>query len=472
MGVDESEDLYAEDMSSDSDAMDSEEEVEDYLESTDNSGSEGDRDRPPHYGVCAEFHSNPMLAPSSLPESDNPNVKFYEVHTLEDDPWDYNDAQSTVLRQHGVSIDRLPPRGLPVLIPTTGLSVSPLYPSNHPTRMRTETIYHGHHDNHPLRFRDLELIPTSSSSYKPLTGNEEHAIANAFDEALYLMNDDTDYPRDIFYHKALTFQRIRDLPSRPRLRPISPLRSPRLVGFADVTKAGNVPGRQDDLNDVVEFLGQSVEQEEAKGEEDIENLNGEDEEDADENNEEELGPYWPIDPFRDARIRGNPWIPNVLTLRRIRRSINTGIRLLARMLITLPWRVRLDRHGGDVHHYFYNHCHIFRYLDAYRPILCQGYYTRCQHLDYSTPVPSPRQPLAPFNPLITIDEDEFLAQAANLFEMENRGELANAIRIFRSQPLPRADAVSYLFNTMYLDPLSYVDRHGARRPVVWEESDL
>jgi hypothetical protein len=339
--------------------------------------------------------------------------------------------------------------------------------------MRTETIYHGYHDNHPLRFRDLELIPTTSATYRPLACNDEHAIANAFDEALHLMNDDADYPRDIFYHKSLTFQRIRDASSRPRLRPLSPLHSPRLIEFPDSEEAGNAPSRPDDLNDVAEFLGQTIDEAEVKEEEEVEEIVREDEEmdDADDS-EDGVDGYWPIDPSRDARIRGNPWLTNIHTLRRIRRSINTGIRLLAKLLLTLYWRTRLDRHEGDIYHYFYNHCHIFRYLDAYRPILCQGYYTHCQHLDYSTPAPTARRPFAPFNPLITIDEDEFLAQAANLLEMEKRGELANAIRMIRSQPLPRADALQYLFDAMYLDPLSYVDRHGARRPVVWGESDL
>src|ERR1700675_4528924 len=45
------------------------------------------------------------------------------------------------------------------------------------------------------------------------------------------------------------------------------------------------------------------------------------------------------------------------------------------------------------------------------------------------------------NPFISIEEDEFLAQAAKIMELEYHGEFTNIIRLFRGRNLPHSDSV-------------------------------
>jgi hypothetical protein len=105
-------------------------------------------------------------------------------------------------------------------------------------------------------------------------------------------------------------------------------------------------------------------------------------------------------------------------------------------------------------------------------MLYQGYYANCIHLDRTAPTPTPRRAHSPINPLITPEEDEFLAQVANIMEREHKGELTNIIRKLRRQSLPHAKAARLLFDHLYLDTVSQTDRHGNRYAVVWNDSDL
>jgi hypothetical protein len=174
-------------------------------------------DRPPHYASSAESRSIPRLAPSTLPRSNDPRVKYFEVRTLNEDMWFYNDANSTMLRQHGVYVNRPSSDNLPIMITPAGISVPPLYPGEHPVRIHTETIYSGSNDNHPLRFRDVEIIRTSSISHGPISGRDEEDVASIFIEARSSMGDDYRYPYDPSYHSVLLQRQLNDEPARPRL---------------------------------------------------------------------------------------------------------------------------------------------------------------------------------------------------------------------------------------------------------------
>jgi hypothetical protein len=198
----------------------------------------------------------------------------------------------------------------------------------------------------------------------------------------------------------------------------------------------------------------------------------EDEGGQDEESEIDEEDYWEVNRSHNPSVRNNVLVHSITALRILRRRINTGIRLLARLFLTPDWRDRVDAHPGDARHYFYRHCHIFRYLDKHRQILYQGYYANCIHLDRTAPTPRPRQARPPINPLITADEDEFLAQAANVMELGRKGELANIIRRFRRTSLPHAKAAHLLFDHLYLDTVNQTDMNGIRRAIIWNDGDL
>jgi hypothetical protein len=449
-------DLYAADADSD---------TADVGNSTGSSPADGHL--PGYHSRLARDDPLTYLVPNLLPTADDKRVRYYEVHAIEDDLNNYNDAKSTRLRQHDVEANRPVPPGLPVMIPPAGISVIPIIPDDYPTRLHTETIYHGIYDNHPPRYREMDLIHSNDAAYHSLQGSDEHAIAKEFQMAMAeMMVAEAVYPDDPAYLRAKDrIRRGTDFErQRPRLRPPSPLQSLRLTSFENnASQLQAIPEQDEIRNNISEFLGM-----EEDGQEEVSVK----EEEDDDYDEDIALSYWTPHMAHAPTMRRNQWVPNIDTLRCIRRHINTGIRFIARMLLTLEWRNRIDRHKGDTRHYFYRHCHIFRYLQEHGQLLFQGFYARCIHIDYLMHTPTLRQPLRPINPLLTTDEDEFLTQAANAFELEERGELANIIRVFRAQALPHDAAVRMLFDALYVDPVAFTDCHGARRPIVWRPTDL
>ena len=409
----------------------------------------------PDYLTIAEAQATPKLAPSMLPNSDDPRVKYYEVYTQDTDSWAYNDAETSVLRQHGVNANQSSIADLPELIPSTGIIVPPLHPGDYPIRMRTNVIYTGPSDNHPLRYRDLQTIPRTSITFTPIVSDDERAIADHLIYAMKLMGQDSLFPIDN-QHSSNSFRRNVGELERPRLRYLFPFYSPSFIQTSMPDQVLPEPGGQPLPRD-------SLLLKEALTKNHLTNSDNllDDEED-----------YWSVDYDRNIDIRLNIVNPSLPILRLIRRHTSNAIRLLAALLLTVKWRNRVDAHAGDTRHYFYFHCHIFRYLESRRQILYQGFYANCTHYDNSTSHRFERKPFIPINPFISIEEDEFLAQAAKIMELEYHGEFTNIIRLFRGRNLPHSDSVRLLFDHCYLDPIASTDHHGGRYAVVWKPSDL
>lgn len=99
----------------------------------------------------------------------------------------------------------------------------------------------------------------------------------------------------------------------------------------------------------------------------------------------------------------------------------------------------------------------------------QGFSVDCVHLNRSSNQQLPRKPLTTANALITHYEDEFLAQAARIFEIKGRSELVNSIRHVRAAQVFLSAEARLLFEEGYLDPIAQWDRFGNKRPMIWEE---
>lgn len=71
-----------------------------------------------------------------------------------------------------------------------------------------------------------------------------------------------------------------------------------------------------------------------------------------------------------------------------------------------------------------------------------------------------------------MEEDEFLAHTAELFEFEGQSELVNNIRYVRDGQMFMPEEAQMLFQHGYLDTFSWYDSHNHKRAMVWEGMDL
>jgi hypothetical protein len=81
-------------------------------------------------------------------------------------------------------------------------------------------------------------------------------------------------------------------------------------------------------------------------------------------------------------------------------------------------------------------------------------------------------PVAPRNPLLSVEEDEFLAHVATLFEFEGKSELVNNIRYVRDGIMFMPEDAKSLFDHGYLDPMSFFDPNGHKHVMLWNKLDL
>src|SRR6516164_10121021 len=149
----------------------------------------------------------------------------------------------------------------------------------------------------------------------------------------------------------------------------------------------------------------------------------------------------------DDAIAFNLWIVGMADLQKARYYILAGIKELVQYLTQSRMRDLIDFYEDDLKHYFYHHCHIFRFMENNIDPRHQGFTCQCLHYDYKTPVrPYPlRQAFRPHNPLLNEEEDEFLHHASRIFQQLKKAELTNAIRFVQGTIPFMADEASILF---------------------------
>ena len=170
----------------------------------------------------------------------------------------------------------------------------------------------------------------------------------------------------------------------------------------------------------------------------------------------------------------NAWNPRIAKLREARAYILEGIKLIVSYLLNPRLRQLIDIYEDDLKHYFYHHCHLFRFIDPRKPPFMQGFTFECIHLDDCTIEypPPPRKALPSRNPLLGEEEDEFLHHVSRIFENLGKVELTNAIRQVRGVIPFMAEEVRILFKAGYIDLLDQFDHHQVKYPLLWVAPEL
>jgi hypothetical protein len=449
----------------------------------------------PHYPsiplstLDAEAYTDPMLTYPITPiypyQPNDPTIEFYEIRTDTFQALGYASANTTAVRQHGVPLT-IPPVLHQLSTPLDHVPNLFHIPGMIQDRVITHSIFPYTDDNHPLRAWDNDPLDITDTTFRTWETEDEHRIGSELMLADLAMESETVSPEDWegeseseersdvrkrVYSSNMSFHPSLSTHTYPR----NP--SPIMLDLS-VTQDNSVmypmcsPGNlstglyydQNINGELRDFLA-----------DDYTALDDEASLQADDN----CTLPAPIDYHNpeddpDITIRYNAWIPRIAYLRRIRLHIVNAIRFAALTMLRPEWRARIDELEDDIKHYFYHHCHLFRFLERSKPMLFQGYFHNCIHLDRSPGMPplTIRAPLIPHNPLLSPEEDEFLAHVATIYELEGRGEIVNNIRYVRDGIMFMPQDASILFNHGYLDPISFFDSNGYKRAIPWNHLDL
>ena len=130
------------------------------------------------------------------------------------------------------------------------------------------------------------------------------------------------------------------------------------------------------------------------------------------------------------------WNSKILVLRKARIYAEEGMRRLAQFMVLPQIREFVDNFpkGNPTTHYFYHHCHILRYIEALNPHLIQPLGFNAEYHHYNPVGPEGhrnnrriRKPNQPVNPLLTVEEDEFLYHCAIVFEALRLVDIAGGL---------------------------------------------
>jgi hypothetical protein len=181
-------------------------------------------------------------------------------------------------------------------------------------------------------------------------------------------------------------------------------------------------------------------------------------------------------PFENDKdhLAYNFWNPKIVVLRQARFYIEEGLRHFARFLLSPYIRQLVDTYPDTsaTKHYFYHHCHIFRYIKISDPnsLHTQGFPCSCIHYDKTQSRHSwnERKPHPPVNPLLTVEEDEFLHHAAEVFVSLDLLDVTNVLRRFRRTVPYLPDHAWILFEAGYLTSYHNYDAKGKQYALLWE----
>lgn len=393
--------------------------------------------------------------------------RLFELKTDELDWWDYEDAELITIRAHeAVYVAETTPR-VHVPPPPPGHPLWALKNNLPIYRHRLSVIYEGVCDNHPLTTFSNTIIDLKTPGFEPWS-REELRIGAPFLCASLLIDDKelsmedwhgvTEDWKEKEIRDRIYEEKQRRHPDKfPTYRAPSPILP--LSNIINIVKEPHTSIVEHSIlfaQSAISSGSVSVVREPKFG--------------------APLPSYYVRayhNPYENdnADINLNPWNPRIVQLRQIRAEIVDGIRRTAKYLLLPKWRDVIDAldADSDVRHFFYSHCYLFRLLAPNAMLGNQGFSVDCVHLNRSSNQQLPRKPLTTANALITHYEDEFLAQAARIFEIKGRSELVNSIRhVCAAQVFLSAEA-RLLFEEGYLDPIAQWDRFGNKRPMIWEE---
>ncbi|KAJ8690166.1 hypothetical protein PTI98_011622 [Pleurotus ostreatus] len=170
-------------------------------------------------------------------------------------------------------------------------------------------------------------------------------------------------------------------------------------------------------------------------------------------------------------IHYNLWNPKISALRHLRLLHIAFLRIITRYLLKPGFTFHLMTSPlltNATRHYFTHHCHIFRVLFYNKPLVSQGFSHTCFHSrSLLKPPVEPLLTTYKANPLLTPEEDEYLANVAKVFDSMGRGCIGNAARTMRGLVPDLPISVDILFQAEYLDPYAMFDFAGHRRAMSW-----
>ncbi|KAG5220513.1 hypothetical protein IMY05_C4577000100 [Salix suchowensis] len=327
---------------------------------------------------------NRKYQPTSMfatPNDIAPGELMYELITDAPDPWNYNDATTTVLQL--MTVPPMPTTSYPKYI-SQPPDDHPYWRNNHTKfeRIRSIVKYDGSYDNHPLRTWSNACVELDD--YYHIDWQED---------------GDTDLA-----------QMVLDICEAARKGVLRPLYWEYIDGPPEyVLKArdavncvyANLRGHFEDLNScsactsnhayepLVSVTGNRILsyniaiQPEDYGQ--IASFN-----------------YY-VNHYRNPWISPNPviafnpWNVKITYLRRIRIDILQFFRQLIDYMFTTEFRDWVDspRGAGDMRHYFYHHCPFYRFLDHHTPLMFQGFSRDCLHTEFNTQSWTRRSPTPP-----------------------------------------------------------------------------
>ncbi|KDQ28330.1 hypothetical protein PLEOSDRAFT_1104996 [Pleurotus ostreatus PC15] len=414
-----------------------------------------------------DYHHPPNLPPNrniiptsifATTQQIYPGELMYELATDAPDPWDYNGAETTVIRR----------MSNPPSYTKEQAKYTAEPPENHPywldnhadfKRIRTTVKYQGTYDNHPLRnWHNRFEAPTDYHDYWKDDGDT--------DIAQYVVDICEASRQGILLPEAW-----HDIDGPPEY----------IVKAQDAVRHvyRNLRGHLHEL-DECELCSANHDEEPLESVEGNRllffNVN------VLPKNYGQLAPYdYYVEHYKNPWasdnhvIAFNPWNVKIIYLRRIRIDILQFFRELIYYVFTPEFRRFIDspQAPSDMRHYFYHHCAFFRFLDYHIPLLFQGFSCECIHPEVgSSHTWTERQPNPPRNPLLTAEEDEFLHHISEYFEYQEVIRMANTCRHLREISYFLSSHVRSLFVHGYLDPDYIFDGQNNRRAIMWCRDSL
>ncbi|KAF4604658.1 hypothetical protein EYR40_003433 [Pleurotus pulmonarius] len=399
----------------------------------------------------------PPIFPFILPPSViRPGEAFIELRTDQPDMWGYNDADSTLVRIQSAPIE--PTQFAPLY------SIDP--PPHHPIwndalgrieRIRTMKLYDGDPWSFSSHICENEFLDLNCDAGNDWLEDGDTIIGSGVAELCARMRAEFIHPSTL---QLFTDDEVRkglnrrlqqayfdfELPDRPHCILDSTLsldsipefdteRDPQLRAGATLhTPPGNFFAEDSFFRTAYKDVGQS----------------------------------------RYPQTRNNIWRYDILRLRRLRLRTTQLLQHITDYLLRGSFRNHIDALPTEnpVRHFFYHHCSIFRFLNPDIPVISQGFNQRCIHSlnDPHEPIYE-EHPYPSDNPLLTIEEESYLAYVGKAFELAGRIPLCNAVRHLRRLTCFMEEDVRHLLSDGYLDPTYYYDGHGNRRAITWKFSD-
>jgi hypothetical protein len=181
----------------------------------------------------------------------------------------------------------------------------------------------------------------------------------------------------------------------------------------------------------------------------------------------------PYDCKKDI-ISFNKWNPKIAILRLFRLLIESGIKNLTNLFLRPELRKFVECYPTThyLYHYFFRHCHIFRYIQINEPFAGQGFHCDCHHFIKEYPARIEIKDTKTYNSLLTQEEEDFLEATSLVLREFGLREVAKHIdKVRLLTPFMPTDALALLEHG-YLTPFCALDDKKTPFPFNWWHQEM